>query len=232
MPGRIRPLLAFVVLLSLLAASAPATANRLIRLEPTGSIGGEGRLEASPELAENTRMSCNVTLLATITSIPKVAGTSFGKLTGLAIDRGGTPTHCFGNPLLGFRGFIPLTSSRTPAPSRELGSGILLYDLSRAEARAWSIVYDSFEGALPEISAINYHLEGVQFFIETELIYRECLYAGSLGDRMTVIRRVVTANEVVLSRSGLALAGGPGSCPIRAIFNMAFSVPRITIALL
>jgi len=192
--------------LALTLGASPASANSSIALrgaERGVASAGVVTFGDQPRLEIET-ITCDVTILKTMaTSIPKVAGTLFGKVTGIAIDRGtaGVP-HC------AFRGFEVLTdivplAGRGPGIHRELGGGVLLYDVSGGAPEEWKLIYDGFQGVLPEIEGINYHIQGVRLrfdlsFMGTRL---RCLYEGNWFKLIAITRGTAAILRIILGRS-------------------------------
>ncbi len=225
-------------------AAGVATAHRsiqLLGLEARGGLAASGRLKfgARAELSVSREVVCNVTFLKTITSrVPKLAGTLFGKVTGMAIDRGGNLSeHCrHGASFRGIGDIRPLIGRERPGTHRELGGGVLLWDLSGAEARLWKLIYDSIQGTLPSIEGINFHIQGVQYEAERvlEVITLSCLWEGDVYGLIDVQRETgrAASARVVLERTSLRATRGVG-CPEPARFEGSFTVtPALTIELI
>jgi hypothetical protein len=219
-------------------ASANSSASRSISTAGGPGLSASGILTVGNEPGlELTQLSCDITLLRTITSaVPKAPGTLFGKVTGIAIDRGTSERpHCR------LRGIRTLEDIRgLPGPHRELGNGVLLWDLSRAEARLWVLVYDSFQGTLPRITGVNIHINNIQVLWEfTEGVFGQrfrCLYEGTVFGliRITEATGVATGAEVVLAQTRLAgtTLAGSAQCP-RVTASGTFAIaPAVTIRLL
>jgi hypothetical protein len=127
--------LLFVLLtaaLGLSLAAGGASANRSIEVRGgERGVSAEGRLRFETVSGGNAIL-CDVTLRRTITRlIPKIPGTLFGKVTGIAIDRGETTSspHCgFASPLTGVIDIQPLIGPERPCTHSENGRGILTYD--------------------------------------------------------------------------------------------------------
>jgi hypothetical protein len=243
---RIKLLLTALVALAAFAfATGSATANRSIEIRGGTSVtGSASRLTFGPgERSPSKQIICNVTLLRTIlTRIPKTSGTSFGRVTGVQIDRGGAGTgrspNCrHGSFIREVHDIQPLVSSGTPGRHREDGAGRLLWDVSGAPQPLWNLIYDSFQGTLPRIEGINFHIQGVQFklvllgaFGETF----ECLFEGSGFGLIAVVREtgVITRATAATERIALTVISGGAVCPQRGTFEGTFTVaPTLTIAL-
>jgi hypothetical protein len=246
MHTRIKLLLTALVALAAFAfATGSATANRSIEIRGGTSVtGSASRLTfGGTERSASRAIICNVTLLRTIvTRIPKTAGTSFGRVTGVQIDRGGagtgrSPNCTHGEFIREVHDIQPLVRSGTPGVHREDGRGRLLWDVSGAPTPLWNLIYDSFQGTLPRIDGINFHIEGVQFNLvilgpigETA----ECLFEGAGFGLIAVVREtgVITRATAVTERIALARIRGGFTCPARGTFEGTFAVaPTLTIAL-
>jgi hypothetical protein len=207
-----------MTLLAVALGAGIASASRSIRLEPGGNLTASARLqlgEVEGRLPRTTSITCNVTLLKTLErAIPKVPGTSFGKITGLIIDRGDfSRPHCISelNPV---EEITPLLRENEPCPHRELGSGVLLFDCSSAPAENWALIYDSFQGTLPRITGLNFHISGVRFRISVSGI--PCLYGrGESAYGLAEINAEgrVTNAFPVLERTAFRRAEGSPLCP-------------------
>jgi hypothetical protein len=208
----------FMTLLAVMLGASAASASRSLRVEPAGGLTASARLqlgEVEGRLPRTTSVVCNVTLLKTLErSIAKAAGTAFGKITGIAIDRG-TPAepHCISelNPV---EEITPLKRAGEACTHRELGSGVLLYDCSGAPAENWRLVYDSFGGTLPRINGINFHIGGVRFIITVRTI--PCLYgAGEAAYGLAEVNTEgrITNATAVLERTALRLVESSPLCP-------------------
>lgn len=164
--------------------------------------------------------------------VGKRAGNVFGKVTGVAIDRGTfAAPHCRET---GVRSVVitPLTPSRAPGRHRELGGGVLLFDVS-GTLELWNLVYDSFQGTLPSIRGINFHIEGAVLELAYLTIVAEfsCLYRGGVLGLIAIERENVTS----LSFEGSELALFTGiACPRTWSFiGVRWAVaPRLVIRLL
>jgi len=122
------------------------------------------------------------------------------------------------------------------APRSEDRRGVILYDLSRAPALFWRLVYDSFQGTLPNIMGLSYHIENILIqwrVLETMGALYECLYRGerTLG-LLDVFTGRITGDRHVLSRTIWSRESGSLLCPRSATFSGFFATPALTIALL
>lgn len=227
--------------LALACSAAAAPASRSIQLRgAVENVHSEGSVTFDNEELLGTSLSiiCDVTLLRTLASrIPKVLGTQFGKVTGLAIDRGeARDHHCAHGNLWGrLLGITPLTGSERPGTHRELGRGVLLYDVS--SSTAWGVLYDGFGGTLPEISSLRLHIQNVQLSVEyihpgTLELYR-CLYSGDLPAAFGVERRVFTGLNLSLSALSKSARNHPLCFHTRlTTWATTFRTPALTIELL
>jgi hypothetical protein len=236
---RIRAHLALAALLGavvLLTAAGTATASRSTELRaPEEPVKFSGQLTFNgSELEAVKGITCDVTLLRTILrSIPKIPGTSFGRITSIALDRGTeAEPHCASTqPFLGLEF---LQESGRAAPTSEDRRGTIISDLSRSPGALWRLIYDGFQGTLPEISGFSYHIPGFSFQwrVFNGIILIECLYEGNIFGLLTISRRVVTSNEHFLERTRLLRRSGSAFCPMNATFGGTIRPPSITIALL
>jgi len=232
-----------VVAFALLLDAGVATASRSIRLRGPGERGetvtysirktfGPERLEASLQII------CDVTFLGTIPSvIPKVVGTQFGRITGMAVDRGTSESnHCrHGEAVESLRDLVPLIERGTPGTHRELGGGVLLWDLSRATGRRWVGIYDGFQGTLPRVTGFNAHTEELEVRVDFRTIGTniECLYSGAAYGLISFNERgVATGIQAILERTRLAKASGSFLCPRAGTFGGNYAIPEYTIELL
>jgi hypothetical protein len=236
-----RTKLLFMVFIAVFACSLPAgsaTANRSIRVSGGPTVRSWARLRIlGTSEAGSQEITCALTLLRTIGSvIPKTPGTQFGRITGMAIDRGETARspHCgHGSFIREVHDFVPLNCTHT-----ENGRGILLWDCSRAPAGLWKLIYDSFQGTLPEISGINFHVSGLQFnqrLLEPFGGTIGCLYEGNGFGLFSVSRRIISQWSPVTSITGLTRTSGSGICPARATWEwqgpFPFSIELLEITL-
>jgi len=232
-------------LLALALGASIATALRSIEfrgLEAGSRVQASSRLTfAETGLGNATKIICNITLLRTVSRIiPKIAGTLFGRITGYAIDRGETARregearspNCRGNEVLrNVNDVVALEDARRPGRHREAGAGILLWDLPFSPL--WKLVYDSFQGTLPRIDGINFHINGWHWLLIIEGI--ACLYRGTAFGLISITRATsaVAGASAVLSRTALEGEGNGILCPRRSTFDGSFVVsPTITITLL
>lgn len=226
-------LAALTAALLLAVAVSTAGANTSITVAPGGAVTAvSGALHFnSTGLAAATGITCAVTLLRTISrTISKVAGSLFGKVTGVAINLRTCRTGFLIGTLRLILALRGLGSANCSAPVE----GILLCDVSGAAANLWKLVYDSFQGTLPEIRGINFHIQGTQFSIDTNSGFR-CLFVGDAYGLIAIERRVVTGARAVLERTILARDNANSlNCPFdRGTFNGSFSIsPGQTIALI
>jgi hypothetical protein len=234
-------LVALAGALTLSLATGTASASRSIELRGGPRVTAEGLLTFE-EGAGSFRIICLVALRRTITSrIPKTGGTLFGKLTGIAIDRGETvrsPSCEHDAFIRAVHDITPLAGAGRPCRHAETAPGILTWDCSTAESRLWKLIYDSFQGTLPGISGINFHIQGFRLkfvvlgaFGETI----ECLYEGNVFG-LFVVRAEGTIRDarLVKERTNLANIEGPRTCPGRGTLEIAGLTlsPLLTIALL
>jgi hypothetical protein len=243
---------ALIALLALALATGAASANRSIEVRGAErGVTASGKLTFNgSELAQSNEITCDITLLRTVTrTIPKISGTLFGKVTGVAIDRGETtrsPNCRHGESIVVVLDIIPLIELPTgpsgeilhPATHRELGRGVLLWDVSGAPAGLWKLIYDSFQGTLPAITGINFHIQGTQFKLRFQVPLFgliECLYHGNAYGLIEIVRETITRGRAVLARTRLERVLGSGLCPPDGTFNTAVGLrvsPTLTIRLL
>jgi len=248
----LKPILsALLAVLALAFAFGTASALRSIRLSTAegATVTASSQLTfIGTELEAGKQIICDVTLLRTVSkTLPKTAGTPFGRITGVAIDRGSTTRLAEGTTTPNCRvgalverllDITPLLSAGTPASHREAGRGILLWNLTGSGAGLWTLIYDSISGTLPEIEKINLHIEGLQWLILIKPIFlalQTCLYLGSAFGEAFITRRVTTGAGANTALTALALQAGSGSaCPPRGTFRGNFSInpAAITIELL
>jgi len=223
-----------VVIILTVAASA-ASASRVIQVRgaergvaAAGQItfGGD-RLEASGQIV------CDVTLLRTLGSaIPKTLGTLFGRVTGVAIDRGARGEHCRKGSLFeSVTEIVALRERGVAGTHSELGSGILLYVVTGGRAELWGLIYRVFLGSLPEISGILFTIQEAQLLISGPI---ECLYKGGIEALVPIARRLITQFTVLLTTTRLARDSGSILCPIMtwSLSGMFLDRPNLTIELL
>jgi hypothetical protein len=224
-------------------ALATATASALRSLEARGgpNVAASGHLTFFEEGREAGRTFwCDVTLLRTISSvIPKIVGTLIGKVTGVAIDIGPREEHCgHGFAIRNVLRVIALkNASATELEPRcpEIGSGKFLCDVTGGEPRLWKLIYEGFNGTLPEITGIRVRIEGTQFKIEFNDSLggnHQCLYKGAAGATVNVERKV--ARTATSDRTEIPLFKRlVGLCPAHGILDGVMTLtPNLTIALL
>jgi hypothetical protein len=222
-------LVSVLTALSMAVIADVASASR--SLEIRGGAGGvraiaRGLTFGDAEAPLARTVICEVTLLRTISRIiPKTPGTLFGRVTGVAVDFPRCST--VGAP-------FALTAV---TPLRDRGSpGTLsgnLYNVSGSPSNLWKLFYDGFSGTLPNVTAINFHIQGFQFLIEYSGV--RCLFSGNLFARINIAGRRVTGFMSDLVRN--ALPQDPTQsflCPIRnfAVGGQLTVDPALEIALL
>jgi hypothetical protein len=232
-----------VVALGILSfAAGSAAASRSIEIRGGPSVSAEGALTFNSTRGEFD-IICNVTLRRTLGSrIPKTTGTLFGKITGITYDRGGAGTERSPNCrhagiVREVHDIIPLIGPERPCTHSEDGRGRLTYDCSRAEARLWKLIYDSFQGMLPRIEGINFHIQNVQYplrNLDAFGVTQDCLYEGNVFALIVVnADGTITRVRVSSVRTALPRISGSFFCPERGTLSGNFSVrPTLTIALL
>jgi len=238
-------LIALTATLVLSLAASAASANRSI--EVRGGPGVEASARATfmgTELEEGRQIICDITLRRTVTSrIPKTAGTLFGKITGIRIDRGGAGTgrspNCrHGNLIREIHDIIPLIGPERPCTHSEDRAGNLTWDCRAAEARLWKLIYDGFQGTLPRIEGINVHIQNIQLRIDLLGPFGEtvrCLYEGNVFGliRIRQPEGTVTRATAVEERTAIPGISIAAPCPARATFRAEYEIrPTLTIALL
>jgi hypothetical protein len=231
------------VLLALSLSAGQAAAHRSIQLNGGERVHSSGTVTFGPEtmgrlLAEQS-ITCDITILKTVArAFPKTPGTTFGKITGVAIDRGEPAPHCRAGAGIGtVLKVIPLIGPGRPGVHTEPGRGILLYDVSGSEAGLWRMIFDTFQGTLPRITSIDYHIAGAQILFEgTEVFGRplSCLYEGSMYKRMAIDEtgqaRIL---RILLERTVLTRIVGGFPCPARLSVSGELTLtPTLTIRLL
>jgi hypothetical protein len=248
-----RPIVAILTVTVFALPAGTASASRSIEIRGAGrGITASGKVTFNGTTLEpSTEISCDITLLRTVTSaVPKTAGTQFGKLIGVAINRGAattSPRCSHGSSIVEILDIIPLIEEPTgpnrevlhPATHRELGGGVLLYDLSPSPAGLWQLIYDSFQGSLPTITGVNIHMRGEQIKIRYQVPLFgliECLYAGNVFGLIEIVREtgVVTRARSVLETTRLERVLGSGLCPERGTFSTPEGLrvsPTLTIRL-
>jgi len=233
---------AMTVVLALLIQTGTAAALRSIVIRGGERVASAGRLVIGENaLGATGRITCNVTLLKTMAAgVIKTAGTVFGKITGIAIDRGEpTNAHCQkGTAIEGINDIVPLRNTSEPGGHTELGNGILLYNVTNGGVQLWNMVYDSFQGTLPAIDGINYHIEEAQIRLDLRVLSANimCLYKGNMGKLITIERGTMLRLDIVLATTSLARVSGAMTCPtgplrMSTVAGMTME-PRPTIRLL
>jgi hypothetical protein len=184
-----------------------------------------GVREAGGALPSGSQMICDVTLLRTIsTLIPKRTGILFGRVTGISIA---IPSCRTG--LGTIERVQPLALERNEGRHTGEAGGTEIYDMrfesgGRATpAENWKLVYDSFQGLLPEIEGINFHITAFRFRLTISGV--RCLWGRgeSLFGLLAINRTTstITGGSAVLSRTSLARVEGGILCP--ASGPMSFS---------
>jgi hypothetical protein len=243
-----RTKLVITTLLALLACSliaSSASANRSIELRGAGGgVQAAGRITLFGEgESRGAEITCDVTLLRTVTGlIPKMRGTLFGKLTGIALDRGETTRspHCrHGSIIREVHDMVPLLGPERPCPHRELGGGVLLYDCSTAAMGLWKLIYLSFQGTLPRIAGIDISIAATQFLLRLLEPFggtTECLYEGTVFGLIEIREpeATVTGGRIVEALTRLPLRRSRGiGCPETVTLLGEVNVrPTLTIRLL
>jgi len=228
-----------VSLIALLALGATAKASNSIEVGGARSVSASGQLVFGNEpRLELGQITCDVTLLRTVgAAIAKTEGTLFGKVTGIAIDRGGASyEHCRLNRFRRLESILPLAEAGRPGRHSEPAVGVLLYDVSGGRPELWKLIYDSFQGNLPNIEGVNFHIQGTQFLLEFDPEIGEnlrCLFSGQAFGLIRVVAGTASTATVVLERtrlSGRALSPTL-FCP-RGTFSGTFTItPNIRIRL-
>jgi len=217
---------------ALVLACGTATAGRSIQLTggPGLSAAGQIPVFSFEELAN--KITCDVTLLATVgQAIAKVVGTQFGRVTGIAIDRGTTMVHCNPSSFETLE-ITPLQDNEAPGVHRELGAGVLAWDLSRAAGTLWALIYDSFQGTLPSISGLNFHIPGFQYLVRWPL-GMECLFLGTVYGLASIEGGSMSRMSLVLERTSLNKVRGTSFCAARTFMSGRLTLsPSITTRLL
>jgi hypothetical protein len=226
-------LLVVTLVPSLGASTAAASRSIQLRGAERNTTSSGLVVVGNTQRLEQETISCDVTLLKTVTTaIPKVPGTRFGSVTGIAIDRGtsGAP-HC---QIRGFESLldvIPL-AGRGPGIHRELGSGVLLYDVSGPTE--WDLLYDGFHGSLPEIASVDYHIRQARLRIQLLFlgIPGECLFEGPWYKEIVVVRGTSTILTINLERTRFRTTEGSFFCLEYTSSGQLRVRPTITITLL
>jgi hypothetical protein len=189
-----------------------------------------GTREGGGALPANSQIICDVTLLRTIsTLIPKRAGVLTGRVTGIRIN---IPSCRTG--LGTVERVQPLALEGAEARRTGEAGGTEIYDTrfesgGRATpAENWKLVFDSFQGTLPEIEGINIHLTAYRSRVTISGI--RCLWGrGESVFALISINRTtsaVTGVTSVLERTSLARVEGSFLCPAAgpASFTGNFSI--------
>jgi hypothetical protein len=217
-------------------AAGSASANKSIEVRGGPAVKAEGRLIfVGTEEELNREVTCDVTLLRTITgNFPKIGGTQFGKITSILIDRGESSRspHCRTGSAFRLTHDIALLN----CSHSEAGAGILRWDCSRAPAGSWNLLYDSFQGTLPRIEGINFHIASSQFRLRLLEPFGgavECLYEGSAFGLLVVSPiGAITRGRAVRGLTALIRNSGGVLCPARESFEGDILVkPTLTVAL-
>ena len=224
---------------TLLLYSMTASASRSLETGGVRSAAAAGRLTFTLEgFLGFMSITCDVTLLRTIGGrIDKTTGTLFGKVTGVAIDRGEPRAgHCQLRNMAQLE-IRPLADRERPGVHRELGSGVLLYDVTGGRAELWKLIYDSFQGTLPEIAGINFHIKESQFLIEFRELAAEpnrCLFLGGIFGLIRITAGTASTAEIVLERTRLEVTILPGSPTCRrGVMSGQFAItPNVRVRLL
>jgi len=219
--------------LTFAASVAGASTAIAIRGAERG-VAASGRLTfGEPRLAASTQITCDVTILRTIgSSIAKTPGTLFGKVTGVAIDRGPRGEHCAkGSTVESITDIIPLRDRGVAGTHTELGGGVLLYVVTGGRAELWKLIYRTFLGVLPEITGILFRVEQAQFLLRGAV---ECLYKGGVEVLVRIERRVVGTGTILLALTSLPRDSGSILCPVTTgTLSGTFTLtPRLTIELI
>jgi len=229
---------ALLVTFALALGAAGAYANGAIESE--GGTTASGRITfAGTELSE-TRITCDVTLLRSVERYIRKTGGAFGKVVGIAITRGESrsersPACTHGAAIREVRDIIPLREARSSGTHRELGGGVLLYDITGGRGELWREVYDSFQGTLPEITGVNFHIQEAQFKLSlTELFGAtvECLYKGNVFGLVRIERGTARTASIVLERTLLERQEGSAFCPARGTISGELAIsPNLRVRL-
>jgi hypothetical protein len=227
-----------IAVCSLAAGSASASRSIEVRGQVRSEVEAEGRLTFLGTEGERGReITCELILVRTIANvIPKIRGTLFGKVILIIINRGGTtrsPNCTHGSSIREVHDILPLNCTHS-----ETGTGILIWDCKRAPAGLWKLIYLSFQGTLPSIDGINFHIQGVQFrllLLEPFGGTQECLYEGNAFGLIEIAREtgVISRARAVRELTGLTRIRGGILCPARGTFSGEFRVrPNLTIRLI
>jgi hypothetical protein len=229
-------LTALVAVLVCSFAVGTASANRSIQVAGGPNVLASAQLQfIGTEGSASLEITCDITLLRTVAAvIPKIRGTLFGKLTRIDLARGGTtrsPACRHGSFVREVHDINPLNCTH-----EEAGGGILRWDCSRAPAGLWKLIYDSFQGTLPGITGINFHIQGTQFNLRLLEPFGgtvECLYEGNGFGLIEISAGVISRARAVRELTGLTrIRGNELVCPGRGSFSGTFTVrPNLTIRL-
>jgi hypothetical protein len=227
------PLAALTAALVLSIAASSAFANRSLEVRGGPNVQSETRFTFRSE--SGTIIICDVTLRRTVARvIPKSPGTLFGKVTGIRIDRGENveSPHCASN------GGAVQNMQPLECVHSEEGRGFLTYDCTRAPARLWKLIYDSFQGTLPRIQGLNVHIQGALIFMTITSNFGfpfECLYEGSLYGllRVRAAESTIAEATTVTERTSLRGIRAPIPCPpVLTVESTEGIRPILTIRLL
>jgi hypothetical protein len=238
-------LIALTAAFALSLAASAANANRSIEVRGGPNVEASSRATfIGTELSRGFQIICDITLRRTVTSsIPKTAGTLFGKITGIRINRGGAGTgrspNCqHGEIIREVHDIVPLIGPERPCTHSEDRAGNLTWDCTRAEARLWKLIYDGFQGTLPRIEGVNVHIQNIQLRIDLLGPFGEtirCLYEGNSFGLIDIRQPEGTATRARAEerRTAIPGIGITSPCPARATFRGEFEIrPTLTIALL
>lgn len=225
-------ILIVVFAVSLLTASAYAL--RAIAVAPAGAVNVEGTLVFGENELRNT-ITCNVTLLRTIERmIPKVRGAIIGKVTGVAIDIPGCRGIGIIEPRIEAVIALRQSTERLEVNSlcAELGGGRKLCVTTGGEPRLWNLVYETFLGALPNITGILFQIERTQLKFQFRALgaRSSCLYEGNVFALVAIAAGATGAVRILLELTRLGLhALLEGACPVpgRLSGNFIVRPPQI-----
>jgi hypothetical protein len=238
-----RTSLVFAALLAVsagLITSSSANANRSIEVIGGTGVQAEGQLqfigsEGNPAL----EVTCDVTLVRVWSAgrLPKIRGTQYGEVSNIRITRGGTtrsPACRHGSFLREVHDIVPLTGSGVQAIHRELGGGVLQYNV--LPSLDWELIYDSFQGTLPRITGRNFHIHEVRFrfvLLEPFGATVECLTEGNAFGLIEVtVEGNIRRASAVRALTGLTTTGWE-LCPRLWSWSGSFNFrPTLTIRLL
>jgi len=227
-----------IVVLAVLALGASsATANRSIEIrtpEGGGGLTSEGKLFLSTEafLEPGSEIACDVTLLRTIGRLlGKIPGSTFGRITAVRVDRGESrASHCLA-PGLPIEEITFLSERGRAGRHVETGTGILIWDVTGGRSELWALAYDGFEGVLPEIINLRFHIQGFQFQFSQS--GNACLYRGEAYARFNIDRetRAFRSIEGNLERTIFNRDSGSILCQRSKTYRLLLVTPRATILL-